>query len=285
MRWIEWKNDMGHGGRFLPAWDPPYMLRDFDPGALASAAETSKGVRMDGVDTLHVSFEPRHITLSGTILAVGTQQLPAQAVLDRSRQELARTFNPRHPGTLLWNNEAGVYRIRCRPVSAPAFQERIEWSQDFTVEFQADSPLWENNELQMMTLGKVTNMWVFPWSIPTVFSVFLNTGVINNETGEEIRPIIRISPSPLERLEIRNEASGQSLIITHAIDEGQRLIVDMANYLVTLVDGGTEINVTHWADGTFWGIVPGENHIRVITDTPAYTPETQIEWRVPLLGV
>ncbi len=283
MRWLEWISDRGYKAEF--AESPPYLAEDFNPGVLGASAETSKGIRTHGVETLFVSLEPRHISLTGAIVAVGNSLTDAQAVLDRHRQELSRMFNPRFPGMLIWHNEAGSYRIRCRPVSSPAFKERAEWTQGFTVEFQADKPMWESNDLCTTVLGRVTNMWVFPWTIPTVFSTFLNVGSVQNDAGEEIYPVLRVSPTESELVRVENETTGKALTLTHRIEAGQTLIVDMADYSVTLCDGDAEENVSHWVDGVYWALAPGENIIRITTDQPVYTPDTVIEWRVPIAGV
>ena len=269
---------------------PPFLLTRFYPGNPSGAAEIARGIRTDGQQTFHVSAEPLTPSLTGSMHAAGVTIADKQEALDKLRIRLQAALNPKHFGTLVFNNYAGSFKLRCRPITGAEFANRFANTHRLDIEWISDDAYWTVAESKSLTIGIVKKMWRFPWVIkPTVFGAIFNKGFISNPTEIDIFPKIVVTETSSSRVTIGNRATGQYTTIAHSISTGQTLELDMSVPSAILInEDGTREDVTFWTtvESDFpWAIVPGDNEVYSTTDNPELSPIITIMWDVPEVGI
>ena len=288
VRNLEWHAVNGDIIRF--GKEPPYLLDRFVPGTPSGNAETVRAVRADGQTTYHVAAEPLTPSLTGTLVGVGGTHKEKQTSLDRQRLRLQAALDPKRFGTLVFTNFAGAFKLRCRPLAGANFGKRFAETHPISIDWMSDDPYWTERDERTLSVGLVHKLWRFPWAIaPTVFGAITNEGTINNPTHLDIYPTIVLSDTESESITVGNATTGEFVTITHTIQRGQRLVLDMSKPSVTLVDAdGAETDVMHWTtlDSIFpWAVVPGDNAIYSNVDNPELSPVIRLSWYLPEVGL
>ena len=288
IRNLEWH--AANGDVILFSNAPPFLMEKFLPGVPTGAAETVRGIRADGQNTIHVTAEPLTPSVVGSMHAHGRTATEAQRDFDNLRRHLQSALDPKHFGTLIYNNYAGSFRLRCRPIAGAIFDARIGNSCKLDIEWISDSPHWTAKEPKRLHVGVLTRKWLFPWVIkPTVFGTILSRGIVSNPTMIDIFPRIIISATQSDSVTVGNATTGAFTTITQSVGIEQSIEFDMSvpsAYLIGL-DGSRE-DITHWisVDSEFpWAIAPGENEIYSTVDNPALSPVITIEWYMPEGGL
>ena len=287
-RSIEWQAANGDTIKFCET--APFLLEHFIPGVPSGAAETAKGIRTDGQTTYHVTADPLTPSATGTIFATGATVEEQQENLDNLRRHLQAALNPKHFGVLIYNTYAGSFRLPCRPITGAQIDKRFANAASFDIEWISDTPYWTAKDPSILSVGLIRHLWTFPWHIsPTVFGSILNRGFIVNPTNIEIYPVVTISDTESSKITVGNATIDESVTITHAIERGQRLVLDMAEPSAKLIDENGEVtDVTHWTTvgSAFpWRIVPGENDIYSAVDDPEFSPIIMVVWYQPEGGL
>ena len=289
-RTITWVSDTGMTVNM--GAEPPYIF-NYLTDRLGGNAETSRAPRQDGQTTHFVSLTPRTINIIGSLVAYGDKQNRAQAVLDRQKSELCRAFAPHRFGTLIYHRANGDVQIRCRPLSIPAFGERANNTCTVDIELESDVSMWETSEMYMQVIGEQQKLWRFPFAFaPLVFGTFAPVGFINNPTTEIIYPEVEIA-STAQTVKVENVTTGMFIALNRPIEEHQKMVIqteDASAAIWERNEAGEWVNienVSHWLtlDSDPWGLVPGNNEIRVSNEIPEETPVTQLRYRVPVMGV
>lgn len=296
MRYVTWEPEGGqmvtlHGSG---PWEGggPYFFRRLTSD-LGSTAESSRAPRQDGVTTYHVALDGRTINLEGSMLVYGDRLHPADGEYDLARSRLCELFAPNRWGILTYHRTCGAVRVRCRSLATPTISAPVGTYSEIDISFTADSPYWESAEETVEELGVIRKLRRFPWSpVRAPMGTFSPVAVLQNPTAVDIYPTIEVL-STGQRVTVSNLGTGESVTIEHAIDEGQKLVIDMRDVTAILWekdDTGLwdrKDDVSHWMslDSTPWCLRPGENRVTISNEAPEETPVAYIRYRVPFLGV
>lgn len=291
MRSVAWKSDTGRTVVF-DAGMGPYIFKSLTSD-LGATAETARAPRQDGVTTYHVSLDTRTINLEGAMQIFGDRDHPALAEYDKARAWLHQAFAPNRWGTLIYYREDGAVQVRCRPIATPTIGSPTVTLSSVDISFVTDSPYWETAEEYLVTVGVIQRFWRFVWAPRLApMGAFHRFGVIDNPSEELIYPTVEIT-STSQHVTLTNQTTGQFIKIEHAIEEGQKLTVDLRDvtaWLWELDEDGVyrqAEDVSHWMslDSAPWGLRPGSNQVVITNEVPEATPVAYIRYRVPSLGV
>jgi len=262
----------------------------FYPGVSSGAAETVRGIRIDGQATYHVSVEPLTPSVTGSLQANGSTYDITQKNFDNLRRRIQAALNPKRFGILIYTSNAGSFRLSCRPIAGASIDKRIGGSAKIDIEWISDEPHWTLARPTSISVGVIKKMWRFPWAIaPTVFGSILSRGLISNPTDIPIYPKITISETESTKITVGNSTTGAYTTISHNIERGQKLELDMSvpsAYLIS--EDGAQTDVIHWTtlDSEFpWTIEPGENEIYSAVDNPELSPIITAMWYQPEGGI
>ena len=270
----------------------PFYFRRLESD-LGATAETSRAPRQDGVTTWHTALDARTVNLTGGMWVLGDKSHPAPAQFDRMRSYLHQAFAPSRWGTLIYYREDGAVQLRCRPIATPTLGESVGTYCTIDISFTSDSPYWESAEEQVVCVGAIQKFWHFPWApVRGPMGAFNRAAILENPTAELIYPTVEVYATG-QYVTLTNAAAGASITIEHAIEDGQKLTVDLRDvtaYLYTLNESGVygdAEDVSHWMslDSEPWGLLPGRNRVTISNEVPEDTPLSYIRYRIPSLGV
>lgn len=265
---------------------PPFYFKGPLGDTVGATAESVKPPRSAGQQTAYVSLDKRTISLSGQVLCSGSKEKPVRQMRDYYKSLLGRAFLPSVWGLLVYHTEEGGKQIRCRAIASPTFSEtESPLLMDVSVNFESDSALWESSELYTATIGGFKKRFYFPWSPRALpMGTYIPRTTIYNDWVEEIYPDIEVYSTSMF-VTITNETTGEFLTINHAIEENQKLTIDMDEVYAVLweLEGDKYVevdDVSNWLTaGDPWGLVPGGNVIHINNENPNDTPVAYISYR------
>lgn len=290
MRYVIWQSDNGQTIAFDQTG--PYFYTGLT-SALGATAETGRAPRQDGQTTYHTALDAPTIDLTGAMWIAGSKTDPAKAAYDRQRSLLAQAFAPHRWGTLIYYREDGPVQIRCRPVATPTISPPVGTYSTIDIDFTADTPYWQSAQEYVVSLGVNRKLLRFPWiPIRGPMGAYNRFARVNNPTTQDIWPTLEVYTTG-QYVTLTNLTSGKAVRIEHAIADGQKLLVDLADataFLWTKDGAGDytlEEDVSHWMslDSEPWAMGPGDNQIAIYNDVPEDTPRAFVRYRLPYLGV
>ena len=189
------------------------------------------------MQTYGINLNGGNINLKGNIQAFGNKLLDVETILDEHKSFLNFCFNPKIPGILIYNDNKGGQIIKARPLTTPVYSQNITNSQniDIDVEFETDAAFWESFDLFESSLGSLTKLWKFPFKLPLKFGEYISVVTIKNPTPITIEPYFEIYTNS-EFIKITNETTGDFIEIIHAIQEGQKMVIDTKTAIVSLYE-------------------------------------------------
>lgn len=296
MRRVSWESENGRTITFEgagPADSPgPFYFVEIASN-LGATPETARAPRQDGQTTYHAALDPLNIELEGWMRVTGDRFRPALAEYDRQRALLHQAFAPNRFGILTYYKEDGAVRVRCRPVTTPTLGDPIGTYCPIGISFTADTPYWESATESVTCIGMIQRFLHFPWApVRGPIGAYNRLAGIENPSEELIYPTVEVYTTGQE-ITLTNQTTGQSVTIEHAILEGQKLVVNLADvsaFLYTVNEAGDYANpedVSHWMslNSEPWGLIPGRNRVVVSNNIPEDTPIAYIKYRIPYLGV
>lgn len=294
MRRAVWKSDRGYEIVFNDR-NSPFTMNTLDGNDLAGEAETVKPPRSHGQRAVFLTLGTRGIHIEASVLAVGNYSLPAVKVLDQLTERLSEAFAPHVYGLLTYFSEAGARQIRCRPVSLPAFGEKISYYRTVDVDLIADAPFWESVKENVVTVGVLEGYFEWPLEFNDLeMGLYSSTGYIENTHGEAAYPVIEVYTAG-SGTTLVNETTGQKIRVDRAIGPGQKMVITTEPSQMSVevwskdAAGRFQLtdDVTHWLslDSLPFWLSPGKNVVKVSNDTPELVPETQIKYRDRFMGV
>jgi hypothetical protein len=252
---------------------------------LTAEAHIVKAALTDGAATYGANLEQRYVPVEFSLVARGNGGLPAKTVLDEYSNVLARAFSPKTSGWAVYYNSAGSYILRVRPNTAPTVKNRTEYHYDMEVELIADNPLWQRSELFDISIGIVMPKFSFPLTFPFYTGQYISEVYITNPQNEHIKPVFYIS-RVVGDLTLKNESTGAEMKINKELTENQNLIVNTAQFTVSLYENGEyKEDISNLMDGDFITLPRGNNLIKIYNDLADNFTTCRILYRLPVWEV
>lgn len=180
MNQVTYINEYGDSVTFGRSF--PFLLEQIDPNSLGASEITSTAVSMHGQTTEEVTYNPRTIMCKCAFNGVNKNNYDYQ--LRRINwQKIINTFIPDSQGTLIYENDAGKYKIECRPTQVPNFEKIIGSYARFNIDFIADNPFWRSFQTFGGAIRHVEGGLKWALRFPIRYGTWENNMIINNTTN------------------------------------------------------------------------------------------------------
>ena len=229
---------------------PPVRLASFDvPGA------------NDG-RFVHAFYGRRRFMLRGTLVATD------HAILATQRSLLEQAFDigvgERTVTFLLSSGVTRTLRAVTRSFE-PVIQAGKPMALDWAAELEAAFPFFTSSTEQTVTLTLGVSGG---GDVPATIPMALNYGsggiaVVTNAGSAVSKPTVRIH-GPITNPTLRNNTTANELAFGITLGAGEFLDVDFRRTTVVDQGGRNRYETKH---GTWWGIEPGQNTLRLIADS------------------
>ena len=184
----------------------------------------------------------------------------------------------------MYQNGRGGQLVRARAITTPTETGRTHNTIKYEVELVADSPYWQDSELQEVKIGDLQGLFSFPLRFPFKMGRYTSSSTIYNPQDEEIKPIFEVY-SVLGKLVIENTMTGGEMTVNHNITAEQKMIIDVGEGTVSLYQNGNFVqDISNWLEGDFITLAPGKNIIKVANDVPDDLPACKLLYRIPVWG-
>ena len=249
---------------------PPFLLSKIDGlGDVGAEVQMSRAPYQDGSTHIDTLLEPRYINMQISILSGNRVDVSAM------RERLARVFNPKIPGTIVYENGRIRREIRANSEHVPKYpsDNRGLRYQIALINLLCPNPYWLSIEKaeQLVTFsGGLT----FPLRLPTIFG--------NQDSSAKSRIILNDgdAPTPIEvtfegpatsPIRIENETTGEFIEVNQSLLAGEKLWISTAfgrKRVEKITVDGARVNAFHYiyidptgvnASSTFFQLQPGNN--------------------------
>lgn len=273
-----------HGESIVLSHRSPFLLSKIDGlGDVEANVQMQKSPYQDGSTHVDTLLEPRFISMQVSIVGRSREDVSAY------REQLARVFNPKLSGVILYENGRVSREIKAVPEHVPKYpsDDRGLTYQIALVNLVCPNPYWQDINPTVTKLQDFVGNFFFPISFPASFSIRGDEKNLFNEghaptpikvtfRGEAVNPMItKVSTGEFIRIK-RTIPAEHSLVITTGFNEKAVRIIDPY---------GVELNAMGYIDldSTFFSLDVGENNLKFITS--GGNPEVFIEYRNLYLGV
>lgn len=246
------------------------------------------GVRENGEDIpeadggVHGAFLYGRLTwtLQGVIPPIGSKR----SWIERQNRLLVATDAMRGDGELRWSPSEGVpVRVRFRQQQPTRITERRPKA--FLVAGVCES---SGIEAQGLTVETVTpgdepagEFLMFPTAFPLGGNGAAPTGVIANTLGRSTAwPTVRVH-GPCTNPTITNATTGQKIALECTLNAGEFLELDTRPGRRSVLLNGTanRYSAVDFPNTSWWGLVPGQNEIRLGLASFGAGCRMDVEWR------
>lgn len=226
----------------------------------------------------------RLIGITGKIGRVGGDRQEHQA--DRDALIQALPIGSTVP-VYITNFAGQTYRIDCNITDV-----KIEYSQggymsDFLIQLTAGDPLFYSTDggdeqIATVTLQAQTGGYVTPYDLPVDWAEGSQPTIVTNGGTATIFPIIELHDEAHDP-RITNQTTGETFALDISTSDGDVIVIDMNNRIVTL--NGSNIIGNRTEDSTWWGLTPNDNLIVLTSATSDDTVYAEIKWRNGVTGI
>lgn len=242
---------------------------------------TSQGVNVgkDGGWTGNQLYDPRFVSfpmyIYGSVLQVEAKRREFAAVLHRKRL------------TMRIVTQAGYeYTTGVVVLDAPAPITRVINRTDYKINLKADDPILYddggNDDLLALVQKTVAGGFEIPFELPLEIEAGSDPSTVHNAGNETVLPYLLIKTTGTNP-QLINKTTNQMIKINMSTADGNELKIDMKNETVTY-NGGNIYNLRA-AGSKFWGLIPGDNIIELVTDIPSEQTEAELYYRSGFLTV
>lgn len=259
MEKITYRNANGDSISF--ANSAPFYLESIDANSVGTAYSTQKAIGQDGQDILDITYNPRTVVAKLAFCGIKNGRYD-EAAMHKNWLTISRVLIPNQAGTLIYQNDAGIYKIAYRPSELPNFTRSVGTLCRFSVDFTADYPFWKSYTDFTARLGTVVGGKRYPviYNPALRYGEWVMKAAIKNDCGIPTPFAITIE-SVSTYAKIINQR-GEYLYIDQVTGEGEKLVIDTENYTVTLIQAdGTEVLANHkiTLDSSYFRLYPGIN--------------------------
>jgi len=235
----------------------PFLLQGINDEASGSTNKTTVNFYgTDGAKYRDILYLPRDFSVDGVIIAnSGEEMARAQRVL-MSKCDLKTPFELEY-----FNRDRRLF-AEVYMSSLPSFSTRVGWTMGFTLHFVIPSFYWTGYQLNTK-LFSLRNNVVSSFTLPSVFTVMDDSGVLKNKGDVETFPRITIEFTDSSTgFTLTNGTKKMQLTTTFASTD--KLVIDMAERTIT--KNGTSVIQDVSLDSEFWGLNVGDNSITPSTE-------------------
>ena len=283
MQKLTYTNSAGDTAVF--AIGAPYVMGHFDgAGELDAEVFTVSGIGIDGAIDVGAVLEPRELTIEGTLYSKEDR-----ADMYGLRIALGKAMNPKHSGILVYENDAGRWRILARPRRLPVCGVRRKEHIPFVAYFTCAKPFWEDVNPTVVRLGDRVGGLRLPFRLPFRLAQSYGTRDIEN-TGHVSTPIYVEFLGKAAAPSLTNLTTGEKIKIERPLAEGDRLVINTEireNFATIYRADGTEEDATSWMsfDSSFFQLEPGINRLTYSTDEDSARNYISVTFRNRFVGV
>ena len=269
----------------------PFVLRRIDPNSVGANAITSRAMSVDGHRTHDVTYNARTIILEIAITGQLNGRYNYQEYT-KNWQRLSQIFDCKETGTLVYQNDGGVYQISCRLFELPNPIKHVGSTNICSLELIADDPYWLSRTEFKHRLGHVVGGKKYPLRYPLQFGTWVKNAMIVNDQSRAIPLTVEIQSTALF-ITLTNETTGEYLKVDLPLDENQKMIIWTGNdpYVLVQTFAGGELASEEYAnykldvDSKYFKLVPGVNNITIDNGYPDITASAIIIYRKRYIGV
>ncbi len=248
------------------------------------AIRTSQGLNLgrDGGWTSKQLYEPRFISFSGRIFGDTVAQT------EERRREFATVLADfmKKKGTLRVITPAGhIYSTEVSLIGTEMPIEQVLNMVKWKINLKADDPLlYDNSDGELLATIRKTRQGGFaiPFTLPLYISPDEQPATVNNSGNEMVLPNIIIETEATNP-RIINRTTNQVMSIGLSVTASQKLEIDMKNKTILL--DGLNVYGMQTDDSSFWGLVPGNNVIELLTDIQSEQTEAELRFRSGYIGI
>lgn len=180
-----------------------------------------------------------------------------------------------------------VYRADCRVTDVKLEYMPRGYMSEFLIQLTAQDPLFYSlagGDLQSAIVQRLIDSggYVTPYVLPVVWDSGGAPTVVNNSGNATVYPTIILHNTMHDPI-ITNMATGEQFSLTININDGDELAIDMLNRTVKL--NGSDVIGNRDATSTWWGLLPGDNPIKLETDTGTDNGYAEVTWRNGVTGI
>lgn len=223
---------------------------------------TDKGAGQDGETLLDTFLQPRNLSITFDVIS------RTEAEFDATKRQMLRTLSEkRGAGTLYYWKNGFDATITCTKVNLVEKSVNSKKS-TFLLKLRAHDPYFYGTKDNIVQLRFVRKMLRFPVRFPTKFGIFVNKGIVTNDSDAPTPVIIRFYGGAVDPI-FRNNRTGEFVGINGAIPENTTLEIETGyrKKRVTLIDqAGNRTNAFDrlTEDSTFWYLGVGKSEIEYI---------------------
>lgn len=262
----------------------PFLLSKIDGlGDVEANVQMQKSPFQDGSTHVDTLLEPRYLSLQVSIVGKGREDVSAK------REQLARVFNPKLSGTIVYENGRVSREIKAVPEHVPKYpsDDRGLTYQISLVNLVCPNPYWQDIDPTTTKMEDFVSNFHFPFSFPVVFSIRGDKRAFEN-VGDAPAPVRITFRGNSVNPRITNLTTGEFVQVNRTIPEGFSLVITTGfNDKAVRISGpdGTSTSAMGYIDlnSSFFCLQVGENNLSFTTD--GGKPEVYIEYRNLYLSV
>lgn len=267
----------------------PFILESIDNVASVTTNISFSNNVLDGTSIDNVSIKEKILPLNGAIVANSKEDL------DRKRSYLSSLFNPKFKATLIYTNDALTRKIDCT-VQDITFQQSINFTQKFLVQFICPVPFWKDIFTKRVDIAVWQGDFEFELEVKEEGNLLghrVSNLICNIENYGDIQCGMKIQFRALATVvnpSLFNVNSREFIKINQTLEKGDLLEVttEYSNKRIELVrSNGTRQNVFNWLDldSEFLQLEVGDNLFRYDANTGIDNLEVSIYYTPLYLGV
>lgn len=280
-------------GEQIVLWNrPPYTLnykRGFE--AAENRVVSQRLHNMDGEQLIAHNTEARELTLGGFV------NYDSQSELLNLRQELIRIFNPKVSGTILYENDIGVYEIDVIPEIAPYFNEELKTiRQPYEIILKSLDPYWrDKSEIDSeIPMAKIYPQMTFPLNLSNDFEfarlVAGDVIEIQNNGHVAVGAVFTINVNgPLVNPRLYNVVTQEYFALNGTFMTGSKLRISTVRGQKRVEqddgDGWYNIMTKRQVESKFLQIDKGINYLQLQADDGVEFTTSFIKFEPKILGV
>lgn len=179
------------------------------------------------------------------------------------------------------------YRIDASVTDAKVEYKRRGYRSDFLIQLTAGDPLFystDGGDEQTATVNRTLENggYVTPYILPVIWDTGGAPTIVTNNGNAVVYPTITIHDETHDPI-LTNLATGEQFAMSINTNTGDLLVIDMLNRTVKL--NGSDV-IGNKVDGSVWfGLLVGDNPIRLDTDTALDAGYAVVAWRNGVTGI
>lgn len=180
-----------------------------------------------------------------------------------------------------------TYRIDASVTDAKVEYKRRGYRSDYIIQLTAGDPLFystDGGDEQSAIVNRTLENggYVTPYVLPVIWDTGGAPTIVNNSGNAVVYPTITIHNETHDPI-LTNKATGEQFAMSINTNTGDELVIDMLNRTVKL--NGSDV-IGNKVDGSvWWGLLVGDNPIRLDTDTALDAGYAEIVWRNGVTGI